>query len=104
MPSTTRTETDSFGPIQVPADAYWGAQTERSIENFPFGRSEQMLGNRDPRHSRLECDVEMMLARKPSRPLNLAQYPPDDCAQGVLHDFIVGNQTLWGLVVHAFRW
>ena len=42
MPSTTRTETDSFGPIQVPADAYWGAQTERSIENFPFGRSEQM--------------------------------------------------------------
>jgi len=43
MPSTqTRTETDSFGPIQVPADAYWGAQTERSIENFPFGQREQM--------------------------------------------------------------
>jgi len=43
MPSTTtRTETDSFGPIQVPGDAYWGAQTERSIENFPFGPREQM--------------------------------------------------------------
>ena len=43
MPSTkTRTETDSFGPIEVPADAYWGAQTERSIENFPFGPREQM--------------------------------------------------------------
>ncbi len=43
MPSTkSRTETDSFGPIQVPADAYWGAQTERSIENFPFGPREQM--------------------------------------------------------------
>jgi fumarate hydratase class II len=40
--TTTRTETDSFGPIQVPADAYWGAQTERSIENFPFGPREQM--------------------------------------------------------------
>ncbi len=39
---TTRTETDSFGPIEVPADAYWGAQTERSIENFPFGPREQM--------------------------------------------------------------
>jgi fumarate hydratase class II len=26
----TRTETDSFGPIEVPAQAYWGAQTERS--------------------------------------------------------------------------
>lgn len=43
MPSTaTRTETDSFGPIDVPADAYWGAQTERSIGNFPFGPREQM--------------------------------------------------------------
>jgi len=38
----TRTETDSFGPIQVPADAYWGAQTQRSIENFPFGPGERM--------------------------------------------------------------
>src|SRR3954469_1441884 len=43
MPSTaTRTESDSFGPIEVPADAYWGAQTQRSIENFPFGPREQM--------------------------------------------------------------
>jgi len=43
MPSTaTRSETDSFGPIGVPADAYWGAQTERSIGNFPFGPREQM--------------------------------------------------------------
>jgi len=39
---TTRTETDSFGPIEVPADSYWGAQTERSIGNFPFGPREQM--------------------------------------------------------------
>lgn len=38
----TRTETDSFGPIQVPASAYWGAQTERSIANFPFGERERM--------------------------------------------------------------
>ena len=34
---TTRSETDSFGPIEVPADAYWGAQTQRSIGNFPIG-------------------------------------------------------------------
>ncbi|HTV26629.1 MAG TPA: class II fumarate hydratase [Xanthobacteraceae bacterium] len=33
----TRTETDSFGPIQVPADRYWGAQTERSRLNFRIG-------------------------------------------------------------------
>jgi fumarate hydratase, class II len=33
----TRTETDSFGPVEVPAHHYWGAQTQRSIENFPIG-------------------------------------------------------------------
>ncbi len=33
----TRTETDSFGPIDVPADRYWGAQTERSRKNFRIG-------------------------------------------------------------------
>ena len=38
----TRTETDSFGPIEVPASAYWGAQTQRSVENFPFGDRERM--------------------------------------------------------------
>jgi fumarate hydratase class II len=38
----TRTETDSFGHIGVPATAYWGAQTQRSIENFPFGPQERM--------------------------------------------------------------
>ncbi|MDO7834510.1 class II fumarate hydratase [Sphingobium sp. HBC34] len=41
MPAT-RTETDSIGAIAVPADAYWGAQTQRSIENFPFGDAERM--------------------------------------------------------------
>ncbi|SDA22023.1 class II fumarate hydratase [Sphingomonas sp. NFR15] len=38
----TRTETDSLGAIAVPAAAYWGAQTQRSIENFPFGAAERM--------------------------------------------------------------
>jgi fumarate hydratase, class II len=38
----TRQESDSFGPIDVPADAYWGAQTQRSIENFPFPPHERM--------------------------------------------------------------
>src|SRR6202047_1872252 len=37
QPGTTRTETDSFGPIEVPADRYWGAQTERSRRNFRIG-------------------------------------------------------------------
>ncbi|MFN3725052.1 MAG: class II fumarate hydratase [Allosphingosinicella sp.] len=42
MSTQTRTETDSIGPIDVPADCYWGAQTQRSIENFPFGAAERM--------------------------------------------------------------
>jgi fumarate hydratase class II len=42
MTSQSRTETDSFGPIEVPGDSYWGAQTERSIANFPFGERERM--------------------------------------------------------------
>ena len=33
----TRIETDSLGPIDVPADAYWGAQTQRSLINFAIG-------------------------------------------------------------------
>jgi fumarate hydratase class II len=36
-PLSTRSETDSFGPIDVPADRYWGAQTERSRQNFRIG-------------------------------------------------------------------
>jgi len=33
----TRSETDSFGAIEVPADRYWGAQTQRSLQNFRIG-------------------------------------------------------------------
>jgi fumarate hydratase class II len=40
---STRTESDSFGPIEVPADRYWGAQTERSRRNFRIGQ-ERMPG------------------------------------------------------------
>jgi fumarate hydratase class II len=39
--TATRTETDSFGPLEVPADKYWGAQTQRSIRNFPIGWEKQ---------------------------------------------------------------
>ena len=37
MPAT-RPETDSMGAVEVPAEHYWGAQTQRSIEHFPIGR------------------------------------------------------------------
>src|SRR6202142_219961 len=40
---STRTETDSFGPIEVAADRYWGAQTERSRQNFRIGHDRMPL-------------------------------------------------------------
>ncbi|HEY4276481.1 MAG TPA: class II fumarate hydratase [Rhizomicrobium sp.] len=39
----TRTETDTFGPIQVASDRYWGAQAERSLGNFKIGWEKQPL-------------------------------------------------------------
>src|SRR6201992_653052 len=41
MTKKTRTETDTFGPIEVPADKYWGAQAERSLHNFRIGWEKQ---------------------------------------------------------------
>lgn len=38
----TRIESDSLGEIAVPASCYWGAQTQRSLENFPFAPHERM--------------------------------------------------------------
>ena len=38
-----RTETDSFGQIEVPLEKYWGAQTQRSLVNFPIGWEKQPL-------------------------------------------------------------
>ena len=43
MAGQTRTETDAFGEIQVPADKYWGAQTERSLENFRINQPQDRM-------------------------------------------------------------
>jgi fumarate hydratase, class II len=41
MAKTTRTETDTFGPIEVDASKYWGAQAQRSLQNFKIGWEKQ---------------------------------------------------------------
>ncbi|MCE1179355.1 MAG: class II fumarate hydratase [Micrococcales bacterium] len=41
---TPRTERDSMGAIEVPADRYWGAQTQRSLEHFDIGRDTFVWG------------------------------------------------------------
>jgi fumarate hydratase, class II len=38
-----REEKDTFGPIQVPADKYWGAQTQRSLQNFDIARETDLM-------------------------------------------------------------
>lgn len=43
MAASTRTESDAFGEIQVPADKYWGAQTERSLENFRINQPQDRM-------------------------------------------------------------
>ena len=46
--TATRTETDSMGAVQVRADRYWGAQTERSLHHFAIG---------DPAGDRMPLEV-----------------------------------------------
>jgi fumarate hydratase class II len=40
---STRTETDAFGAVQVPAEKYWGAQTERSLSNFRINQPQDRM-------------------------------------------------------------
>ena len=53
-----RVEHDSMGEVRVPADKYWGAQTERSHNNFPIGVGIETMPRRDRpclRHSQKGC-------------------------------------------------
>lgn len=43
MFSQFREESDTFGPLQVPADKYWGAQTQRSLMNFKIGGERERM-------------------------------------------------------------
>ncbi len=74
MSNTTRTETDSFGPIDVPASAYWGAQTQRSIANFPFGAREQMP---------IEIIHALALVKQAAARVNRAHGLPADIADAI---------------------
>ena len=66
----TRTETDTFGPIEVSADRYWGAQTERSRRNFRIGEERMptpgtgVENERQPR----EAGSGELVARQGCRP------------------------------------
>src|ERR671919_627923 len=70
-PDDYRIDKDSLGEVRVPSDALWGAQTQRSIENFPIGRDRFVWGRRVIR--------ALGLMKKAAALANaeLGQLPPD---------------------------
>jgi fumarate hydratase class II len=79
MAENTRTETDAFGAVQVPADKYWGAQTERSLENFRINQPQDRMP--PPivkafgilKGAAATVNMRYGLGKKPYHPITLAQ-------------------------------
>ena len=67
--TTTRTESDSMGTVEVATDRYWGAQTERSLHNFDIGRNTFVWG-RPMVHALgvLKKSAALATLRKPRQP------------------------------------
>jgi fumarate hydratase class II len=80
-----RIETDSFGPIEVPADRYWGAQTERSRQNFRIG------GDRMPLAIIHALGVVKLAATQTNRALGLIDQRRADAIMGAAREVIDGK-------------
>src|SRR5499433_4124084 len=84
----TRIETDSMGAIDVPADRYWGAQTQRSLEHF------KIAGERFPRElirafgqlKRAAAEVNAELGLLPKDVANAIVQAADEVTEGKLDD------------------
>ena len=74
-PGPTRTERDTMGPVEVPADRYWGAQTERSLQHFRIG------GERFPREMIRAFGILKKACALVNRDLGLL---PDDKARAIV--------------------
>ncbi|HWZ07428.1 MAG TPA: class II fumarate hydratase [Bradyrhizobium sp.] len=80
-----RTETDSFGPIEVPADRYWGAQTERSRQNFRIGQ------DRMPMAIIRALGIVKLAAAETNRELGLIDQRRARAIIGAAHEVIDGK-------------
>ena len=85
----TRTEHDSMGEIQVPADRYWGAQTQRSLDNFRIG--ERMPAEIIHAFGLLKkaaalANRELCPARMTEEKLTVIRQACDEVAAGALDD------------------
>ena len=85
MSDDYRTERDSLGEIQVPADAYWGAQTQRAVENFPI--SNVTFGRRFIR----ALGVVKKAAAETNRDLDLLEADKAECIIEATDEVIAGE-------------
>jgi fumarate hydratase, class II len=85
-----RTDKDSLGEVRVPADKLWGAQTQRSIENFPIGRDRFVWGRRVIRALGLLKKAAALangeLGQLPPEKVDLITSAADDVISGELDD------------------
>jgi fumarate hydratase class II len=91
MAEQSRIEKDSMGEMTVPADAYWGAQTQRAVENFPisgyrFGRSfiEAMA-----RIKKAAAEVNHELGKLDAKRMNLIVQAAEEVIEGRLDEQFV---------------
>jgi len=85
--AATRIETDSFGPIEVPADMYWGAQTQRSLQNFKIG------GERMPAPLVRALGIQKQAAAKANIKLGVMDAKMGDAIVAAAQEVIDGKLT-----------
>lgn len=83
---STRTETDSIGAIEVPADAYWAAQTQRSKENFAIGGQQMPLAvvHALAQVKKAAARVNFRLGELPQQQAELIEQAADEVISGKL--------------------
>jgi fumarate hydratase, class II len=85
-----RIDKDSLGEVRVPADKLWGAQTQRSIENFPIGRDRFVWGRRVIRAlgllKKAAARANGELAELPPEKVDLISAAADEVIAGTLDD------------------
>ncbi|HYP86427.1 class II fumarate hydratase [Variovorax sp.] len=84
-PSNTRTERDTFGPIDVPAERLWGAQTQRSLQNFDIS------GERQPREIIRALVLVKRASAKVNHALGLAEARKTDAIIAAADEVLAGR-------------
>ncbi len=89
--SEYRVERDTFGPINVKADRYWGAQTQRSLQNFAIGTSEDKMP--------MSVIKAMAIVKKSAAKVNMRYGLKEDIGNGIIN---AANEVLEGKIDSHF--